>query len=130
MLPGHGGGFGDNAEHIGLLERQRRVQPTSNVMKPNKVDRSKAKRLTDLPNVGKATANDLRLLGFLSPEQLAGECPFEMYERLCRETGRRHDPCVIDVFMSITQFLKGEPPRPWWEFTKTRKSTIPGGIAK
>jgi len=95
-------------------------------MSPHKVDRSRVKQLTDLPNVGKATAGDLRLLGFDSPEQMVGQCPFEMYERLCRETGQRHDPCVIDVFMSITHFLSGEPPRPWWEFTEMRKSTMTG----
>ncbi len=88
------------------------------------------KQLTDLPNVGKAIANDLRMLGFHSPAQLASENPFEMYERLCRKTGQRHDPCVIDVFMSITEFMKGEPPRPWWEFTETRKRSLTGGSSK
>ena len=100
------------------------------VMSPHKVDRTRVKKLTDLPNVGKATADDLCLLGFHSPEQLAGKCPFEMYERLCLETRQRHDPCVIDVFMSITHFMNGEPPRPWWEFTETRKRALAGGNAK
>ena len=93
-------------------------------MSPKKVDRSRLKHLTDLPNVGKAIAEDLRLLGYHFPEQVSGASPFEMYERLCRETGHRHDPCVIDVFMSITDFLKGRPPRPWWEFTETRKKHL------
>lgn len=96
-------------------------------MNPQKVDRAAVRQLTDLPNVGKATAGDLRLLGFHSPEQIAGQSPFEMYDRLCRETGQRHDPCVIDVFMSITSFLEGEPARPWWEFTETRKRVLAGG---
>lgn len=99
-------------------------------MNPYKVDRSRVKQFTDLPNVGKATAEDLRLLGFRSPEQLANECPFEMYERLCQITGRRHDPCVIDVFMSVTHFLNGELPHPWWKFTEMRKRTTAGGNAK
>ncbi len=99
-------------------------------MNPDKVERSRVKQFTDLPNVGKATAGDLRLLGFDSPEQLAGQCPFALYERLCRETGARHDPCVIDVFMSITRFLNGEPPRPWWDFTETRKRMLDEGNAK
>ena len=99
-------------------------------MSPHKVDRARVKQLTDLPNVGEATASDLRLLGFYSPEQLAGESPFEMYERLCQKTGKRHDPCVIDVFMSVTQFMNGEPPRSWWEFTETRKNILAGGTTK
>ena len=94
------------------------------VMHPNKVDRSRVKQITDWPNVGKATADDLQLLGFHSPEQLVDECPFYMYERLCQITGYAHDPCVIDVFMSITHFMKGEAPRSWWEFTETRKKTL------
>lgn len=99
-------------------------------MNPHKVDRTRVKQLTDLPNVGQATAGDLRLLGFCSPEQLAGESPFEMYERLCEKTGQRHDPCVIDVFMSVTQFMNGEPARPWWEFTETRKKILSAGATK
>ena len=93
-------------------------------MSPHKVDRAKLKQLTDLPNVGKATAVDLRLLGFNAPDQLAGACPFEMFERLCKATNCRHDPCVIDVFMSITEFMNGNPPRHWWDFTERRKHTL------
>ncbi len=99
-------------------------------MSPHKVDRARVKQLTDLPNVGKATAADLRLLGIHSPEQLAGECPIRMYESLCQKTGHRHDPCVIDVFMAITSFMNGEVPRSWWEFTATRKSTFNKGSVK
>jgi hypothetical protein len=99
-------------------------------MSPYKVDRAKVKHLTDLPNVGKATADDLRLLGFHSPEQITGECPFEMYRRLCEITGTRHDPCVMDVFMSVTEFLRGGPSKPWWEFTEVRKSAVLGKAAK
>jgi hypothetical protein len=55
-------------------------------MNPAKVIRSEVKQLTDLPNIGKASAEDLRVLGIRSPEQLAGKCPIELYERLCRKT--------------------------------------------
>lgn len=90
-------------------------------MNPDKVDRARVRQLTDLPNVGKAAAADLRLLGIHTPDQLAGACPFDLYDRLCRKTQRRHDPCVIDVFMSVIGFMNGEVPRPWWEFTGIRK---------
>jgi hypothetical protein len=93
-------------------------------MNPHKVNRARVKELSDLPNVGKAIAKDLRLLGIREPGQLAGLCPFEMHKRLCQKTGHRHDPCLIDVFMSITRFIDGEAPRPWWEFTELRKQTI------
>ncbi len=93
-------------------------------MHPSKVDRSRLHHLTDLPNVGPATAGDLLLLGIERPEQLVGRCPFALYEELCALTSVRHDPCVIDVFISITCFMNGEEPRPWWAYTAQRKDTL------
>jgi hypothetical protein len=93
-------------------------------MNPSKVDRSRVVVLTDLPNVGEAGAQDLRLLGIHQPSQLVGKCPFEMYEVLCAKTSTRHDPCIIDVFMSVTRFMAGEEPRPWWMFTEERKQLL------
>jgi hypothetical protein len=31
---------------------------------------------------------------------------------------------MIDVFMSITEFMKGNPPKPWWDFTEKRKRML------
>ncbi|MFZ2235243.1 MAG: helix-hairpin-helix domain-containing protein [Dokdonella sp.] len=45
-----------------------------------------------------------------------------MYGALCVISGTRHDPCVLDVFMSITRFVNGAPPLPWWSYTAERKS--------
>ena len=93
-------------------------------MNPSKVDRNRVVVLTDLPNIGKACAEVLRLLGIHQPSQLAGKNPFEMYEMLCKKTGVRHDPCVIDVFISVTRFMAGEEPRPWWSYTEERKQSL------
>jgi hypothetical protein len=60
-------------------------------MHPDRVDRQRLERLTDLPRA------------------------------LCDETGVRQDPCVLDVLISITRFMNGEPPRPWWFYTAERK---------
>ena len=90
-------------------------------MHPNKVKRSCLKNLTDLPNIGPACAADLRLLGMHSPNDLLGRSPFALYQELCAKTGVRHDPCVIDVFMSVTRFMDGDEPRVWWEYTNERK---------
>jgi hypothetical protein len=92
-------------------------------MNPSKVNRTRVVVLTDLPNVGKACAEDFRLLGIHKPSQLVGKCPFELYEMLCEKTASRHDPCVIDVFMSVTRFMAGEAPRPWWAYTAERKQS-------
>ncbi|MGH9947175.1 MAG: helix-hairpin-helix domain-containing protein [Pyrinomonadaceae bacterium] len=90
-------------------------------MNPRKVDRNKIIVLTDLPNIGKACALDLRVIGISDPMQLIGMCPLEMYNLLCKRTGARHDPCIIDVFLSITRFMAGDEPKPWWTYTKERK---------
>jgi hypothetical protein len=91
-------------------------------MNPSKVDREKVSKLTDLPNIGKAGAADLELLDIEKPEDLVGQDPYDMYERLCTITGSRHDPCVIDVFISVTSFMNGDEPEPWWAYTAERKS--------
>jgi len=93
-------------------------------MNPGKVDRSRLLKLTDLPNVGPAIAGDLRLLGIEFPEDAAGKSPLELYHRLCLVKGLRQDPCELDVFISITRFMDGEEPRPWWMYTAERKRML------
>ena len=84
-------------------------------------NRATVSRLDALPNIGKAIANDLRLIGIDHPKKLIGKDPFKLYETLCAKSGRMHDPCVIDVFMSVVHFMEGGNPRPWWSFTDERK---------
>lgn len=90
-------------------------------MNPARVRRDAVRSLTDLPNVGPATAADLRLLGIEHPAQWRGRDPAPLYAALCRKTGVRHDPCVIDVFASITAFMDGDGPKPWRSYTALRK---------
>lgn len=90
-------------------------------MNPTKVVRERVKLFTDLPNIGPASAQDFVRLGFAHPSELAGADPLELYNNLCLVTGSYHDPCVLDVFMSVTDFLAGNPPQPWWHFTERRK---------
>lgn len=90
-------------------------------MNPTKVKRSQLLRLTDLPNVGPAIAKNFMCLGINAPAQLAGQDPLQLYQRLCRASGIRHDPCVLDTFISVTRFMDGEEPRVWWAYTAERK---------
>ena len=85
------------------------------------MNQTDCKKLEDLPNVGPAVAGDLRLLGITRPEQLRGRDPYKLYDKLCRMTGERHDPCMIDAFISIVRFMNGEPAKPWWKYTPERK---------
>ena len=90
-------------------------------MNPARVRRDAVRNVTDLPNVGPATAADLRLLGIAHPAQWRDRDPAQLYATLCRKTGVRHDPCVIDVFASITAFMDGDGPKPWRSYTALRK---------
>ena len=87
-------------------------------------DRHTVSRLEDLPNIGEAMAETLRSIGINHPKMLAGEDPFELYNRLCQTSGTRHDPCVIDVFISAVRFMEGGDPLPWWSFTGMRKQRM------
>jgi hypothetical protein len=87
-------------------------------------DRKTVSKLTDLPNIGKAMAEDLRVIGIKKPADLIGKDPFTMYETLCCKTGAKHDPCVIDAFMSIVHFMKNGESVPWWLFTEERKRML------
>lgn len=90
-------------------------------MNPQKVVRATTKKLTDLPNIGKSLAKDLERIGIDTPEKLEGEDPYKLYQKLCEVTGIRQDPCVLDVLMSITDFMDGGEPQAWWAFTAERK---------
>lgn len=90
-------------------------------MHPAKVKRDQVRWLTDLPNIGPAMTSDFRLIGINRPDQLVGEDPLRLYQRLCRVSGVRQDPCVLDTFISVTRFMDGEEPQPWWSYTKERK---------
>lgn len=93
-------------------------------MHPSKVNRDSIVEWTDLPNVGPATAGDLVLLGYRTPNELRGQDAIEMYDRLCQVTGVRHDPCVVDVFLAITRFMDGGESKAWWEYTAERKKLL------
>jgi len=77
--------------------------------------------LEQLPSIGPALASDLRRLGICHPLELRLRDPFQLYQALCQATGKRQDPCVLDTFMAVTDFMRGAEPRPWWQYTPQRK---------
>jgi hypothetical protein len=93
-------------------------------MNPERVDRSRLHSLTDLPNIGPSLAGTLQVVGIEQPNDLIGQDAYEMYERLAVVTGERHDPCVLDTFISVVRFMAGEDPQPWWAYTAERKRTL------
>ncbi len=80
-----------------------------------------SKELLALMNVGKATLQDLTLLGITSVKQLANCEPDDLYHRLQKLTGKKQDPCVWDVFAAIIHEAKTGEKQPWWQWSKIRK---------
>src|SRR5271163_4440149 len=89
-----------------------------------KSKRENLARLEEIPNVGPAIAADLRQLGITLPDELPGRDPYEMYDDLCRITGQRHDPCLLDTFIAAVRFREGAPKKPWWKYTAERKRQL------
>ncbi|HEX4909294.1 MAG TPA: helix-hairpin-helix domain-containing protein [Permianibacter sp.] len=85
---------------------------------------AQASHLQQIPNIGPALAADLQQCGIGKPEQLRGQNPYSLYDKLCERTGVRHDPCVIDTFIAAVRFMEGAPPTPWWHYTEERKATL------
>jgi len=88
-----------------------------------KTKRENIARLEDIPNVGASIAADLRQLGIRDPADLPGRDPYQMYDNLCRLTGQRLDPCLLDTFIAAVRFMEGESKKPWWRYTAERKRT-------
>jgi Pathogenicity locus len=81
-------------------------------------------RLEDIPHVGPSIAADLRQLGITTPAELLGRDPYAMYDELCRITGQRHDPCLLDTFIAAVRYMEGAPKKPWWKYTAERKREL------
>jgi hypothetical protein len=89
-----------------------------------KKKRDELDHLEDIPNIGPAVAADLRQLGITKPFELFGRDPYVMYDDLCRITGQRHDPCLLDTFIAAVRFMEGAPKTPWWKYTAERKREL------
>jgi len=84
------------------------------------------RQLKDLDGIGKAMLADFAVLNIATVNQLAGADPDELYERLCRVTGQRHDICCLDVFRcAVAQARDPQLPagqRNWWWWSRRRKA--------
>lgn len=109
-------------------ERLARPLPESSQRPPRALPPRKARsaaeceQLEQLPNIGPSIAADLRSIGVRHPAELAQRDAFQLYQRLCKATGKRQDPCVLDTFIAAVDFMRGAEPRPWWAYTAARKA--------
>ena len=86
------------------------------------MSRTDIKSFQEIPNVGKVIEKNFDIIGINSPKQLIGKDPYKMYNELCNTTNQKHDPCVIDVFISAVRYMEGGPPKKCWEFTEEHKN--------
>lgn len=82
-------------------------------------------KFQDIPNVGPAMARDFAMLGLKKPADLIHKNPFALYKRMCKISGVRQDPCVLDTYIAVIDFMNGAPAKPWYFYTKRRKKDYP-----
>ena len=108
---------------IGDRATDRASKRPSKALPPRKASHAaECQQLEQLPNIGPSIAADLRLIGIARPQALATQDAFQLYQALCRATGKRHDPCVLDTFMAACDFMRGSAAKPWWDYTAKRKA--------
>jgi hypothetical protein len=83
--------------------------------------------LKDLTGIGPAMLKDFEILGVHSVPELTHCEGAELYERLCKITGTRHDICCLDVFRcAVAQARNPNLPaeqRNWWYWSRLRKKS-------
>src|SRR5687767_3269428 len=98
-------------------------RPNKGGASPNPGERT----LASLVSIGPAMLRDLELLGIGSVDELARAEPAELFERLCRLTKSRQDPCVLDTFCAAVAQARDpdlpEPMRAWWYWSRVRKAS-------
>lgn len=87
------------------------------------------KKFSDIPNIGPAMIKDFKLMGITEPKHLKNKPGILLYQKLCALTKTRHDPCVLDTFLAVEDFVKGAPAKPWFAYTANRKKKY-GSILK
>ncbi len=85
---------------------------------------AEARGMESIPNIGPAVAGYLREVGIQQPADLKGQDPYVLFQQLCAQTGVDYDPCLLDTFIAATRFMGGEPPQPWYRYTRERKRTL------
>ena len=76
--------------------------------------------LQALPGIGPSLSQDLRDLGFRTPEDLHRQDPERMFEDLCSLRGEKIDRCVLYVFRCAVYAVSTPDAEPdllkWWNW--------------
>jgi Pathogenicity locus len=91
-----------------------------------KVRQASERKFQDLVSVGPAIERDFEMMGIRSVAQLSKQNPKTMYDKLCKLTGERQDPCVLDTFeAAVAQAVNPRLPAEkcqWWYWSRKRKA--------
>jgi hypothetical protein len=87
----------------------------------HETDRRTISRFDQIINIGPAMSDDFDRMGIKSPQALIGRDPLKLYQQVCKLDHLFHDPCVLDTFMATVDYMNGNPPQVWWNFTADRK---------
>ena len=91
---------------------------------------AEAVSLESIPNIGPAVAGYLAEIGIVQPKDLVGQDPYVLFQQLCGQNGVQYDPCLLDTFIAATRFMAGDPPQPWYRYTKERQKTLQDATLK
>lgn len=84
------------------------------------VQRAALEDLQRIPGVGKAVARDLWNLGLRSVDDLRGQDPQTLYDRLCALQGGHVDRCMLYTFRCAVYFASTQLPDSellkWWNW--------------
>lgn len=82
--------------------------------------RKAADELRAIPGIGPSIAGDLRSLGIERVAQLKGKDPQKLYDRLCQQTGEKHDRCLLYTFRCAVYYASHPVHDPeklkWWNW--------------
>jgi len=86
------------------------------------------RRLKDLRGIGVKMLGDFEKLGIRSINDLKSRDPQKLYDRMCKLTGTRQDPCVLDTYRCAIEQAR-HPDLPiektnWWYWSRVRKQSI------
>lgn len=84
------------------------------------------RQLKDLRGIGKKMLEDFQKLDVKSVRQLKSCDPQELYNRMCRITNTRQDPCVLDTYRCAIEQARNpnlpDEQKDWWYWSRVRKS--------
>lgn len=85
--------------------------------------------LESIPGVGESIAADLRAIGMDRPSCLKNQNPQKLYEKMCRQQGKRIDRCMLYVLRCAVYYASHKTHKPgllkWWNWSDEHMRRYP-----